>query len=165
MNNQINYQVLELFPTPVFTTNVPPSFSTLLPLFYQQEMLNKEVDSINYGERSKNSYILDEPEYISLKNYILSLINEYSTPSIKFHPSASGVNSPTIRPSMKPGPRKYTHEHFTITPTPGLLLLFPSYLHHSVPLNKSNITRCSLSFNSIPTIGFGGEMELTELKF
>ena len=214
MNNQINYQVLELFPTPVFTTNVPPSFSTLLPLFYQQEMLNKEVDSINYGERSKNSYILDEPEYISLKNYILSLINEYSyevlgynykeykfgqswisykhpgqqhtmhshpnslisgvfyfgevaedTPSIKFHPAASGVNSPTIRPSMKPGPRKYTHEHFTITPTPGLLLLFPSYLHHSVPLNKSNITRCSLSFNSIPTIGFGGEMELTELKF
>ena len=213
MDNQINYQVLELFPTPVFTTILPSSFSTNLPFFYQQEMDDK-VNTEDYGDRSKNSYILDEPECINLKDYILNLISKYSyevlgynyteykfgqswisykhpgqqhamhshpnslisgvfyfgnieesTPSIKFHQMFGGVNTSTIKPHLKSGPRKYTHDYFSVTPTPGLLLLFPSYLHHSVPLNKSNITRCSLAFNSIPVIGFGEEKNLTELKF
>ena len=49
--------------------------------------------------------------------------------------------------------------------SPGLLVLFPSYLHHSVPLNKTEHPRHSLAFNVVPTIGFGEEMNLTELKF
>jgi K+-transporting ATPase A subunit len=76
-----------------------------------------------------------------------------------------GVNTATIRPKMKKGFRKYTHEYFSINATPGLLLLFPSYLQHSVPLNKSNLIRCSLAFNSVPVVGFGEEESLTELKF
>jgi len=212
---QTNYQVLELFPVPVFTTTLPPHFSSILPFFYQQEMLNdKESDTPNYGERSKNSYILDEPECIELKNYILELVGEYSyeilgynykeykfgqswvsykhpeqhhtlhnhpnslisgvfyfgeitdeTPSIRFHNNGFGVNTAIIKPKMKKEPRKYLHNHFSINATPGLLLLFPSHLQHSVPLNKSNLTRCSLAFNSVPVVGFGEEVSLTELKF
>jgi uncharacterized protein (TIGR02466 family) len=87
------------------------------------------------------------------------------TSSIRFHNNTIGVNTSTIRPSMKKGIRKYTHEYFSVNATPGLLLLFPSYLQHSVPLNKSQLTRCSLAFNSVPVGGFGHETELTELKF
>ncbi len=60
---------------------------------------------------------------------------------------------------------KYAQKEFSIEFTPGLLLLFPSYLHHSVPLNKTEKTRCSLAFNVVPTVGFGEETSLTELKF
>ncbi len=59
----------------------------------------------------------------------------------------------------------YAQKEFSIEFTPGLLLLFPSYLHHSVPLNKTEKTRCSLAFNVVPTVGFGEETSLTELKF
>ena len=58
-----------------------------------------------------------------------------------------------------------SQKEFSIEFTPGLLLLFPSYLHHSVPLNKTDKTRCSLAFNIVPTIGLGEETSLTELKF
>ncbi len=60
---------------------------------------------------------------------------------------------------------KYAWEQFDIEFAPGLFLLFPSYLHHSVPLNKTNTTRCSLAFNVVPEVGFGEENNLTELKF
>ena len=76
---QTNHEILELFPIPVSSTILPLHFSKILPFFYQQEMLSDEkVDSTNYGERSKNSYILDEPECIELKKHILGSIKEYS---------------------------------------------------------------------------------------
>jgi hypothetical protein len=68
---------------------------------------------------------------------------------------------------MKPDKRssKSAHSEFLVDFHPGLLLLFPSYLPHSVPLNETNYTRCSLAFNVVPTIGFGSEDNLTELLF
>jgi len=212
---QINYEVLELFPTPVFTTMVPLEFSSITPWLFKQEMLSEEVDSPNYGERSKNSYILDEPESKELKNYILSLVEQYGkilgydyksyrfgqswasykhpgqhhtmhshpnslisgvfyygeptdkTPAIKFHKLEGGMNVSYLSPKLVKDKRelKYAQKEFSIEFTPGLLLLFPSYLHHSVPLNKSEKTRCSLAFNVVPTVGLGDETSLTELKF
>jgi uncharacterized protein (TIGR02466 family) len=212
---QTNYQVLELFPTPIFTTILPLEFSKITPWLYQQEMLSDEVDSSNYGERSKNSYILDEPESQDLKTYILNSVLQYGkmlgydyesyrfgqswvsykypgqhhtmhshpnslisgvfyfgeptdkTPAIKFHKVEGGFNTACISPKLVDDKRefKYAHKEFSIEFTPGLLLLFPSYLHHSVPLNKSEAVRCSLAFNVVPTIGFGDERTLTELKF
>ena len=40
-----------------------------------------------------------------------------------------------------------------------------SVVGHHRGLNKSEKTRCSLAFNVIPTVGFGEETSLTELKF
>ena len=212
---QINYEVLELFPTPVFTSQIPLEFSKVVPWLFKQEMLSEEVDSPNYGERSKNSYILDEPESKDLKNYILGLVNQYGkmlgyeydsyrfgqswvsykhpgqhhtmhshpnslisgvfyfgeptdkTPAIKFHKLEGGFNVSYLSPKFVKDKRelKYSQKEFSIEFTPGLLLLFPSYLHHSVPLNKTDKTRCSLAFNIVPTIGLGEETSLTELKF
>ena len=212
---QINYEILELFPTPVFTTMIPLEFYNVVPWLFKQEMLSEEVDSPNYGERSKNSYILDEPESKDLKNYILGLVNQYGkmlgyeydsyrfgqswvsykhpgqhhtmhshpnslisgvfyfgeptdkTPAIKFHKLEGGFNVSYLSPKLVKDKRelKYAQKEFSIEFTPGLLLLFPSYLHHSVPLNKTDKTRCSLAFNIVPTIGLGEETSLTELKF
>lgn len=212
---QINYEILELFPTPVFTTMIPLEFSKVTPWLFKQEMLSEEVDSPNYGERSKNSYILDEPEAIDLKSYILDLTSQYGkllgydyesyrfgqswvsykhpgqhhtmhshpnslisgvfyfgeptdkTPAIKFHKLEGGFNVSYLSPKLVKDKRelKYSQKEFSIEFTPGLLLLFPSYLHHSVPLNKTDKTRCSLAFNVVPKVGLGEETSLTELKF
>jgi uncharacterized protein (TIGR02466 family) len=212
---QINYEVLELFPIPVFTTMVPLEFASITPWLFKQEMLSEEVDSPNYGERSKNSYILDEPESKELKDFILFLVGEYGkmlgynyesyrfgqswishkypgqhhtmhshpnslisgvfyygeptdkTPAIKFHKMEGGFNTSYLSPKFVKDKRelKYAQKEFSIEFVPGLLLLFPSHLHHSVPLNKTEKTRCSLAFNVVPTVGFGEETSLTELKF
>jgi uncharacterized protein (TIGR02466 family) len=59
----------------------------------------------------------------------------------------------------------FTSPYFPYDPSPGDLLLFPSYLPHMVPKNNSNKTRKSLAFNIVPTEGFGVKEHLTELKF
>jgi uncharacterized protein (TIGR02466 family) len=213
---QTDYQILELFPTPVFTTMIPEKFSSIIPWLYQQEMLSEDIDEANYGQRSKNSYILDEPQAGELKKYILDLAGifgsemlkydyqEYrfgqswisykhpgqhhtmhshpnslisgvlyygepsdNTPAIKFHKLLGGMNVSYISPKTKKDKRdsKYAIEFMSVDFRPGLLLLFPSYVHHSVPVNKTDKVRCSLAFNIVPKVGFGDEMSLTELKF
>ena len=213
---QTDYQILELFPTPVFSTMIPEKFSNITPWLYQQEMLSEDIDEANYGQRSKNSYILDEPQAGELKKYILDLAGifgsemlkydyqEYrfgqswisykhpgqhhtmhshpnslisgvfyygepsdNTPAIKFHKLLGGMNVSYISPKMKKDKRdsKYAIEFMSVDFRPGLLLLFPSYVHHSVPINKTDKVRCSLAFNIVPKVGFGDEMNLTELKF
>jgi uncharacterized protein (TIGR02466 family) len=213
---QTDYQILELFPTPVFTTMIPDRYSSIIPWLYQQEMLSEDIDDANYGQRSKNSYILDEPQAGELKKYILDLAgmfgsqmlkhdyDEYrfgqswisykhpgqhhtmhshpnslisgvfyygepsdNTPAIKFHKLLGGMNVSYISPKTKKDKRdsKYAIDFMSVDFRPGLLLLFPSYVHHSVPVNKTDKVRCSLAFNIVPKVGFGDEMSLTELKF
>ena len=48
---------------------------------------------------------------------------------------------------------------------PGLLLIFPSYFTHSVPLNKTQYTRKSVSMNIVPKGGMGDVNSLTELRW
>lgn len=216
---KIKYEVIELFPTPVFTTQLPESFGYLTEFFYKQEMSgdSKEegVDVANYGDRSSNSYLLDEPECKGLKTFILGVAKTYGdmlaydyksyrfgqswlsykhpgqhhtqhthpnslisgvfyfgqpeekTPAIRLHKMMGGFNTSYISPKRVNDKRnlKYAWEHFDIQFNPGLFLMFPSYLHHSVPLNKSKTTRCSVAFNIVPEVGFGEEGSLTELKF
>lgn len=210
-----NYEILDLFPTPVYATTLPQRLSTVIPWFYQQEMLSEEIDAPNYGERSKNSYLLDEPQCLDIKNYILHQVDIFAnqlgfdytgyrfgqswlsykhpgqhhtmhthpnslisgvfyfgegtqeTPAIRFHKMGVGTNVSTLMPKLVDDKRqvKYSQATFNVEFTPGLMVLFPSYLHHSVPINKSDKVRCSLAFNVVPTVGFGDERSLTELKF
>jgi len=88
-----------------------------------------------------------------------------NTPIIEFHKASVSINSCTLKPKHSPNSKyKFSHESVTIPPSPGLLLLFPSFLLHSVPVNDTNTIRKSLAFNIIPKEGFGSEQELTELK-
>jgi len=211
----IDYQIHGIFPTPILTTILPQELGEVVPWFYKQEMETDKESSEEYGERSKNSYILNEPECAQLGNYILNIAYEFGktsgfdynsykfsqswisykypgqyhtvhthpnslisgvlyfgepveeTPAVKFHKPIMGVNVSHISPKMLADKResKYAWSEFSVEFTPGLLLLFPSHLHHSVPLNKTDTTRCSLAFNIVPSIGLGNEESLTELKF
>lgn len=213
---QTNYEILELFPTPVLATILPPELASVVDWLYTQEMLYKEVDAANYGERSKDSYILNNPEANLLHNYIIEQTNRYGqdvlgydydeyrfsqswvsykhpgqhhtahthpnsmisgvlyfgegleeAPAIRMHKQIGSFNAPYIAPNLKKGKNatKYSSLHFDITPSPGLMILFPSNLMHSVPVNNTEKVRCSLAFNLVPKAGFGVEGDLTELKF
>lgn len=215
MNN--NTQILELFPTPVQVSQLPNSLGSIVDWFYGQKMLTDkdELDSANYGERSENSYILNEPEAKDISSHLIQKVNEFAgvlgykhndfkfgqswisykhpgqhhsyhshpnsvisgvlyfgapaekTPAITFHKPVANCNVSILRPQRVEDRRdlKYAQEKFHIEFAPGLLVLFPSYLYHSVPLNKSDKVRCSLAFNSVPKKGLGEEQSLTELLF
>lgn len=63
---QNDYEVLELFPIPVYTTGMPVELSGIIP-FLDAQSPNSGSDVANYGERSANSYILNEPECVEFK--------------------------------------------------------------------------------------------------
>lgn len=211
---QVNYKILDVFPTPVYTTMIPPSFSKVISFFDRQDM-GTDSDHDNYGYRSKDSYLLDKPECRELSDFILGNAKIYAdqlgydypeyrfgqswisvkapgqhhtmhthpnglisgvfyygpvaekTPAIKFHKMTAGVNVSYIQPKTvdKKKDLKYAQSEFSIMFEPGLLLLFPSHLHHSVPVNKTDKPRQSLAFNIVPKVGFGDERTLTELIF
>ena len=217
-NTQIdkkNYQMLELFPTPVYATQLPEQLSSVVP-FLDEQPPNSGSDEANYGERSANSYILDEPECIEMKKHVLEHVKEYAenillyeydsyelsqswvsrklpgqhqpmhihpnslisgvfyygepekeTPAIKFHKMQGGINQQVIQPAVKPDKRssKFDWKEFAVNFSPGLLLLFPSYLFHSVPTNESKTVRSSEAFNVGPNNKLGSEENLTELRF
>ena len=210
-----DFEIIELFPLPIYATMIPNELASVVHWFYNQDMLSEDVDEANYGQRSKNSYILNEPNCNSLSKFILSRVGDYgkslgydytsykfsqswltykhpgqhhtmhshpnslisglfyfgepaeNKPAIKFHRVLGGFNVSYIQPKLKKTEEniKYTQDFFSVDFKPGLLILFPSYLHHSVPINASDKVRCSLAFNIVPVEGFGDEKNLTELKF
>jgi len=71
-----------------------------------------------------------------------------------------------IQTAMKLDPVKYNNvnaETFLLPCVPGELLLFPSNLKHSVPINLSEETRYSMSFNTFCIDVLGSESSLTHL--
>ena len=68
--------------------------------------------------------------------------------------------------SMKLDPRKYNNynaETFLLPCISGELILFPSNLRHSVPMNLGEEERISLSFNTFSIDALGSEENLTHL--
>ena len=56
-------------------------------------------------------------------------------------------DSKVIRKPIMAKPNQLNSEVINITPKEGLLVLFPSYLHHSVNINQSQKERIVISFN------------------
>jgi len=212
---QKDYQVLSLFPTPLFITKMPDNLSNIIP-FLDKQGPNKGSDVANYGERSANSYILNEPECIEAKTFILKQVKEFAdtvllydydnyelsqswvsrkqpgqhhtmhthpnslisgvfyygepspkTPAIKFHKMKGGMNVNQLQAKTQADKRlsEFAWEEFSVQFSPGLLVLFPSYLFHSVPINQSDKVRSSVAFNVVPKSNLGQEENLTELNF
>ena len=68
--------------------------------------------------------------------------------------------------AMKLDPRKYNTynaETFLLPCVSGELILFPSNLRHSVPVNQGDEERVSLSFNTFSIDALGSEESLTHL--
>ena len=74
--------------------------------------------------------------------------------------------SKAIQSAMKLDPKKYNNlnsETFLLPCTDGELILFPSNLKHSVPINMSEESRISMSFNTFSIDVLGTEDSLTQL--
>jgi len=74
--------------------------------------------------------------------------------------------SKSIQHAMKLDPKKYNNlnsETFLLPCTDGELILFPSNLKHSVPINMGDEPRISMSFNTFSIDTLGSEDSLTHL--
>ena len=75
--------------------------------------------------------------------------------------------SKTMQDGVKLTPEKYNQfnaETFLLPMVDGELVLFPSSLRHSVPLNHGNDTRYSMSFNTFCIEELGSKETLTHLN-
>jgi uncharacterized protein (TIGR02466 family) len=92
---------------------------------------------------------------------------DQDVPAITFHKPVFGTNASHLSPQYQSDRRKsqYAWETFSVNPSDGLLILFPSYILHSVPLNNTSKVRKSLAFNVMPKSRIGQEQNLTELLF
>ena len=73
----------------------------------------------------------------------------------------------SVQDGIKLNPEKYNQlnsETFLLPMTDGELVLFPSSLRHSVPLNKGNEERYSMSFNTFSIDELGSRDSLTHLN-
>jgi len=203
--------------TGLFAIPVVSDFYKCSPEVY--EYLNtaemSETWAEDYGNRSKNTYLLYEPELQELSNFILELsawvmgnVLGFDTDGVQFtqswvshknpgeyhtrHSHANSVisgvyyfqkNIDQMSPitfynhrsinsyELSPKPfndnsqRVFAWDRYTYTPEPNNIILFPSYLQHSVSKNNTTETRKSVAFNIIPKHSFGKKDALTELEF
>ena len=216
MNDIPKSEIASLFPTPLLRIDIPPELSTACNVFDNTEMWLDKESRMEYGLHSKNTYIMDEPECVDLKKFVLDLTKDFAqntlmydyeewtfsqtwvtwkepgqqhvphthpnsiisgvffygygeegTPAIEFHRNDFQGNSQTImlREKGDKRPSLFAWKTFTVPFKAGTLLLFPSHFRHSVPLNKTQYVRKSVSMNIVPKGGLGDPHSLTELLF
>lgn len=216
MNATPEPEIAALFATPLLKIDIPPQLSTACNVFEKTEMGHEKESRGDYGIHSINTYIMDEPECVDLKKFVLDIAKDFAhntlmydydewtfsqtwvtwkepgqqhvphthpnsvisavffygygeegTPAIQFHKHDSqGTNQSIMlkeRPDKRPSP--FAWKTFTIDFKAGTLLMFPSYFRHSVPVNKTQYTRKSVSMNIVPKGGIGDPQSLTELLF
>ena len=216
MNDIFKPEIAGLFPTPLFRIDIPPELSTACNAFDNTDMLHDKESRNEYGVHSKNTYIMEEPECVDLKKFVLDLVKDFTqntlmydydewtfsqtwvtwkepgqqhvphthpnsvisgvffygygeegTPAIEFHRNDIVGNGQTIMlknfADVRPSP--FAWKTFVVPFKPGTLLLFPSYFRHSVPVNKTQYTRKSVSMNIVPKGVLGDPHSLTELQF
>mgnify|MGYP003127837147 FL=1 len=94
----------------------------------------------------------------SILSGVFYLRQDKTLPPIQFAKS--------VQAAMKLDPKKYNNlnsESFILPCTAGELLLFPSDLKHSVPINTGTQSRLSISFNTFSIDALGSENSLTHL--
>ncbi len=216
MNDIPKSEIASLFPTPLLRIDIPPELSTACNVFENTEMWLDKESRMEYGLHSKNTYIMDEPECVQLKKFVLDLAKDFAqntlmydyeewtfsqtwvswkepgqfhtahthpnsvisavffygygeegTPAIMFHKNDFQGTGQSImlkdRQDKRPSP--FAWKTFTVPFKAGELLLFPSHFRHSVPLNKTQYTRKSVSMNIVPKGVLGDPDSLTELLF
>ena len=130
-----------------FTTNVLNSKQRLI---ITQCWANRNPKGSRHHEHVHPNSIISGVMYFQ--------INE-KLPPIQF--------SKTNQDGIKLDPIKYnnlTAESFMLPCKPGELILFPSSLKHSVPINQSDEDRISISFNTFSIDALGSEQALTHLE-
>ena len=134
------------------------------------ESLNKYTKNINQSDQrlvitqcwaNKNPPGSKHHEHVhpnSILSGVFYLKQDKTLPPISF--------SKAIQSAMKLDPKKYNNlnsETFLLPCVDGELLLFPSNLKHSVPINRGKEARISLSFNTFSVDTLGSKDSLTHL--
>jgi len=71
-------KIHSLFSVPIIEIKIPSEFSSIIKFFNSQSLLEPDhLMKIEFGNRSKDSYILDNPKCVLLKNFLLQKISEY----------------------------------------------------------------------------------------
>ena len=186
----IKKELLQLFATPLLITKYESNFEKELKFV---EKLKYEENGKNGNFRSSNSYLFEKKQLKKIKDFCQNSLNIFtkevwqSTTNLiihheHIHPNSivSGVMyfrlekhlppimfSKTQFESLKLNYEKYNalnSQTFYLPAVSGELILFPSHLRHSVPINTSEDVRVSLSFNTFAKDTLGSEKDLTELN-
>ena len=76
--------IASLFPTPLLRVDIPPELSTACNLFDNTEMWTDKESRHDYGLHSKNTYIMDEPECVDLKKFVLDLVKDFAQKTLMY---------------------------------------------------------------------------------
>ena len=92
---------------------------------------------------------------------------EEGTPAIQFHKNEFQGTGQSIMVKEKSDkrPSPFAWKTFSVPFKAGTLLMFPSHFRHSVPPNKTQYTRKSVSMNIVPKGEIGDPNSLTQLLF
>lgn len=111
---------------------------------YQSHQLHTHPNSIISGV-----FYYDNPEDASQ----ISFVKPNFTSSIY-----------SLKPIRNDENNVFTADEMHINVKNNMLLLFPSYLQHTVSINESQVNRYSLAFNTMPKYQLGMQNDLTQLK-
>ena len=77
-------EIASLFPTPLLRIDIPPELSTACNVFEISEMLHEKESRMEYGIHGKNTYIMDEPECVDLKKFVLDLAKDFAQQTLLY---------------------------------------------------------------------------------
>ena len=77
-------EIAALFPTPLLRVEIPPELSTACNLFEKTDMWHEKESRGEYGVHSKNTYIMDEPECVDLKKFVLDLVKDFAQNTLMY---------------------------------------------------------------------------------
>jgi uncharacterized protein (TIGR02466 family) len=138
---------------------------------FAKEVLSQDVDlriTQSWVNRSETGDWTHEHAH---PNSIVSGVWYFSVPEnskIRFHRSTAKSGMYELRPRMNlkdSSDRPWSWDWHDVIVNDGELILFPSYMTHSVPNNLDEKTRWSLAFNTFPVSGIGLMSDLTGLDY
>ena len=199
-------KILQLFPIPIVISQYPKNYDKELEWIRNHEVRKTcEQDFSLFNRQSKETFILDKPELVNIREFIQYQLNGYISQIMAAsdeivitqswlnknkkgeyhhehtHPNSiiSGVWYPQIDETLPPiiftkknvrdvnlTIEEYNAYNCSIFKLPlkmGELIIFPSNLQHSVPINNSDEERISLSFNTWAKGSMGDIEALTYL--
>ena len=77
-------EIAALFATPLLRIEIPPELSTACNLFDKTEMWTDKESRMEYGLHSRNTYIMDEPECVDLKKFVLDLAKDFAQNTLMY---------------------------------------------------------------------------------
>ena len=110
MNDISKAETVGLFPTPLLRIDIPPKLSTACNVFDNTEMWLDKESKVEYGLHSKNTYIMDEPECVDLKKFVLDLARDFAQNTLMYD-YEEWTFSQTWVTWKEPGQQHVPHTH------------------------------------------------------